>query len=243
MKKQKFTKGRATPKKETEMPAMIDDPASPAIYRRSGAAPYPQPGDPLPSSIQPRSLVLRDRTTKATLIPFSAPSQVPLSLLDYLRQQLNREIEKGDTYPMIDNFTFEAFGPYWFQNFGAVMLLGDIAGGADEVRRMEEQEGGVNWEKQCLGSFYIKPNYPGRSSHVCNGGFLVTDGARNRGVGRLMGECYLEWAPLLVSFVFPWFCRTHCLSVRGRQKQQSAPASINDSFPHMRTLLLSQISV
>ncbi|KAF9639416.1 putative histone acetyltransferase spt10 protein [Lasiodiplodia theobromae] len=179
------------------MPAMIDDPASPAIYRRSGAAPYPQPGDPLPSSIQPRSLVLRDRTTKATLIPFSAPSQVPLSLLDYLRQQLNREIEKGDTYPMIDNFTFETFGPYWFQNFGAVMLLGDIAGGADEVRRMEEQEGGVNWEKQCLGSFYIKPNYPGRSSHVCNGGFLVTDGARNRGVGRLMGECYLEWAPLL----------------------------------------------
>ncbi|KAK0642436.1 Protein SPT10 [Lasiodiplodia hormozganensis] len=176
---------------------MIDDPASPAIYRRSGAAPYPQPGDPLPSSIQPRSLVLRDRTTKATLIPFSAPSQVPLSLLDYLRQQLNREIEKGDTYPMIDNFTFETFGPYWFQNFGAVMLLGDIAGGADEVRRMEEQEGGVNWEKQCLGSFYIKPNYPGRSSHVCNGGFLVTDGARNRGVGRLMGECYLEWAPLL----------------------------------------------
>lgn len=28
----------------------------------------------------------------------------------------------------------------------------------------------------------------GRSSHVCNGGFLVTEAARNRGVGRLMGE-------------------------------------------------------
>ncbi|EKG17035.1 hypothetical protein MPH_05724 [Macrophomina phaseolina MS6] len=95
---------------------------------------------------------------------------------------------------MIDNFTFEAFGPYWFSNFGAVMLLGDVKN-ADDVRRMEEE--GCNWEKQCLGSFYVKPNYPGRSSHVCNGGFLVTDGARNRGVGRLMGECYLEWAPLL----------------------------------------------
>ena len=60
---------------------------------------------------------------------------------------------------------------------------------------------GVEWEKVCLGSFYVKPNYPGRSSHVCNGGFLVTDAARNKGVGRLMGEGYLEWAPKLVSTV------------------------------------------
>lgn len=59
------------------------------------------------------------------------------------------------------------------------------------------EERGVDWTKECLGSFYVKPNYPGRSSHVCNGGFLVTDAARNRGVGRLMGECYLDWAPKL----------------------------------------------
>ena len=88
-----------------------------------------------------------------------------------------------------------SFGPYWFQNFGAVMLLGDI-GSVEDVVRMEQRR--TNWEKTCLGSFYIKPNYPGRSSHVCNGGFLVTDAARNRGVGRLMGEGYLEWAPKLV---------------------------------------------
>lgn len=31
-------------------------------------------------------------------------------------------------------------------------------------------------------------NAVGRSSHICNGGFLVTEAARNRGVGRLMGE-------------------------------------------------------
>ena len=71
------------------------------------------------------------------------------------------------------------------------MLLGEMEG-------IEELQEGTDWEKVCLGSFYIKPNYPGRSSHVCNGGFLVTDAARNRGVGRLMGEGYLEWAPKLV---------------------------------------------
>ena len=95
-----------------------------------------------------------------------------------------------------------SFGPYWFQNFAAVMLLGEI-GSVEDVVRMDQRR--TNWEKVCLGSFYIKPNYPGRSSHVCNGGFLVTDAARNRGVGRLMGEGYLEWAPKLVCFISDFF--------------------------------------
>lgn len=131
----------------------------------------------------------------ATLIPFTSPEQVPLTLRAYLSDQFSREIEKGDTYPVTDPLPFEAFGPYWFGVFGAIMLQGNISG-IGEVHQMARQ--GHDWEKACLGSFYIKPNYPGRSSHICNGGFLVTDGARNRGVGRLMGETYLEWAPRLV---------------------------------------------
>ncbi|KAJ9666462.1 Protein spt10 [Coniosporium apollinis] len=176
------------------MPAMLDDPAGPAIYRVSGEPPYPTPNSPLPPEIVPRTVTLRDRVTTATLMPFSAVNQVPVSLLSYLCDQLNREIEKGDTYPMVNPMPLESFGPYWFQNFGAVMLLGDLHDTSD-VWKMESE--GRDWEKDCLGSFYIKPNYPGRSSHVCNGGFLVTDAARNRGVGRLMGEGYLEWAPKL----------------------------------------------
>jgi hypothetical protein len=125
---------------------------------------------------------------------------VPLSLLSYLTSQMNREIEKGDTYPMTTSMTIDFFGAYWFANFAAVMLLGDWGGDDDEVmlRLASSENVEKDWEKECLGSFYVKPNYPGRSSHVCNGGFLVTDGARNRGVGRLRGECYLEWAPKLV---------------------------------------------
>ncbi|KAH7029221.1 uncharacterized protein B0I36DRAFT_363792 [Microdochium trichocladiopsis] len=84
----------------------------------------------------------------------------------------------------------DKFSAYWFQNFAAIMLLGSIES-ADQVVE------GKDWSKECLGSFYIKPNYPGRSSHVCNAGFLVTDASRNRGVGRLMGETYLIWAPRL----------------------------------------------
>ncbi|KAL8934057.1 MAG: hypothetical protein Q9211_005430 [Gyalolechia sp. 1 TL-2023] len=177
------------------MPAMLDDPTAPVIYRTSGPPPYPTPSDPqIPSSITPRQVTLRDRITIASLIPFSNPNDVPQSLLTYLCSLLNLEIEKGDTYPMISPMPLSTFGPYWFQNFAAIMILGEVHS-IDGVRNLEDS--GVDWGQVCLGSFYVKPNYPGRSSHVCNGGFLVTEAARNRGVGRLMGEGYLEWAPKL----------------------------------------------
>lgn len=173
------------------MPANLDDPANPTIYRTSGEPPYPGPDKPgLPSDIVPRQVTLRDRQTVATIVPFASRDQLPHSLGVYLCDQLNKEIDGGDTYPMIDRFTPDSFTQYWFQNFGAVMLLGEI-NGADQVVE------GKDWSKECLGSFYIKPNYPGRSSHVCNAGFLVTDASRNRGVGRLMGESYIDWAPRL----------------------------------------------
>lgn len=175
------------------MPAMLDDPSAPTIYRTSGEAPYPIPHDPnpsLPADVFPRQVTLRDRVTTATLVPFSSQHQVPRSLLAYLCDQLNAEIEMGDTYPMIDPMPLDKFAGYWFQNFGAIMLLGNIESANDVVE-------GTDWTVNCLGSYYIKPNYPGRSSHVCNAGFLVTSAARNKGVGRLMGESYLDWAPRL----------------------------------------------
>lgn len=180
------------------MPAVVDDPASPTIYRVSGQPPFPDPAAGLlpsslllPADIVPRKVTLRDRQTVATILPVGAARhQVPASLVTYLCGQINREIEGGDTYPMMETFTPDSFADYWFQNFGAVMLLGDIES-ADDIPDSHD------WARDCLGSFYIKPNYPGRSSHVCNGGLLVTDASRNRGVGRLMGESYIDWAPRL----------------------------------------------
>jgi hypothetical protein len=157
-------------------------------------------------------VVLRDRITTATLIPFNTIATVPLSLLSYLCSQMNREIEKGDTYAMTQQMAIDYFGSYWFANFVAIMLLGDWGNTMEQTMAKLASSENVekDWEKECLGSFYIKPNYPGRSSHVCNGTFLVTDGARNRGVGRLMGEGYLEWAPKLVSYATSVGCGFSC---------------------------------
>lgn len=44
------------------------------------------------------------------------------------------------------------------------------------------------------GAFYIKPNFPGRCSHVCNGGFITDTRRRRRGVARLMGQAFLRLA-------------------------------------------------
>ena len=173
------------------MPAILDDPDAPTIYRLSGDPPYPDPARPsVPPSVVPRHVTLRDRQTVATVVPFASRHQVPESLLRYLSDQFNKEIDGGDTYPMMEGMSTDKFASYWFQNFGAIMLLGNIES-ADEV--VEDKD----WSRDCLGTFYIKPNYPGRSSHVCNAGFIVTDASRNRGVGRLMGETYLDWAPKL----------------------------------------------
>ncbi|EAQ83568.1 hypothetical protein CHGG_09972 [Chaetomium globosum CBS 148.51] len=147
-------------------------------------------GSAMPPPILPRHVTLRDRQTVATVVPFASQHQVPGSLLRYLSDQFNKEIDGGDTYPMLEPMAVDTFSAYWFQKFGGVMLLGHIESAAEVVE-------GTDWSKECLGTFYIKPNYPGRSSHICNAGFVVTDAARNRGVGRLMGETYLEWAPKL----------------------------------------------
>lgn len=172
------------------MPANLEDPDRPTIHRVSGEPPYPDPDHPsLPPGVEMYEVTLRDRQTVATLVPFASHEQVPRSLLAYLSAQFNKEIEGGDTYPLIDPMTSDEFARHWFQNFGAIMLLGSI----DDIARADADRN--DWVRGCLGSFYIKPNYPGRSSHICNAGFLVTDRSRNRGAGRLMGEAYLDWAP------------------------------------------------
>ncbi|RCI17347.1 hypothetical protein L249_3134 [Ophiocordyceps polyrhachis-furcata BCC 54312] len=168
------------------MPAMLDDPARPAI--RQWPSSENMPG-PLPKA---RCVTLRDGHTKATILPFTSPDRVPASLLEFLCDQFNKEIEAGDTYPMVDAMTVAAFGEYWFQTFAAIMLLGVL----DDVNASSNDDVDY-WSDLCLGSYYVKPNYPGRSSHVCNAGFLVAEGARNRGVGRLLGESYVDWAPKL----------------------------------------------
>lgn len=176
---------------------MLDDPSAPPIHQTSfpSSQPnsYPNPQRPSNAGIFPRHVTLHDSTT---ILPFTsqALATLPSSLLSHLCSQLNHEIARGDTYPMTTTFTPEAFGAYWFSNFAAVMVLGSVES-LQDLAKSEGEE--IDWEKFCLGTFYIKANYPGRSSHVCNAGFLVCDTWRGRRVGMALGEAYLDYAPKL----------------------------------------------
>lgn len=58
----------------------------------------------------------------------------------------------------------EQFAEYWFGTFAVVAVLDEEgAGEGEDVDGLKE---GREWEKVCLGSFYIKPNYPGKSDQI-----------------------------------------------------------------------------
>ncbi|CAD5124581.1 DgyrCDS12854 [Dimorphilus gyrociliatus] len=61
-------------------------------------------------------------------------------------------VNVGESYPQ-DSATLEEFRSYYLTH--QVFVVKD------------SKEGNI------LGAFYVKPNFPGRSSHICNSGFLV----------------------------------------------------------------------
>ncbi|SCV03654.1 LANO_0G05446g1_1 [Lachancea nothofagi CBS 11611] len=163
------------------------------------------------------------------------PEQLPAGLLAFLLDEFNMEIDKGDSLPYYEPLAVEGFCETWFHAEGLVciMVLGEIpeldysdsstTGGAGSssddpqaevtrhtgqyLRRKERRNLNLNiqWEKQCLGAFNLRPAYPGRSSHVVTASFLVNAGIRGKGIGRTLVECFLNWAPQLgfTSSVFP----------------------------------------
>jgi hypothetical protein len=63
------------------------------------------------------------------------------------------------------------------------------------VRALEpglDADGKPSATGDVIGCFYVKPNFPGRCSHVCNGGFITKSNFRKQGAGRLMGACFLR---------------------------------------------------
>ncbi|KAK9451601.1 uncharacterized protein V1518DRAFT_409010 [Limtongia smithiae] len=110
-------------------------------------------------------------------------------LIAVLWKLLNREIEGGRTYPQWDTLSFIDFRNYWFILFTAVIILDESSGELDLTFK--------NAEELALGTFYVKPNYPGRCGHVCNAGFLVSDKFRGQKIGKTLGAQYVKWAPQL----------------------------------------------
>ncbi|HJT19959.1 MAG TPA: GNAT family N-acetyltransferase [Nitrospira sp.] len=114
-------------------------------------------------------------------------SPVQLSLADErdiesLKALYRVIVEEGNSYPH-DRFPdHEEFIDYWFR--GKKTL---VAYAPDRERAAGKM----------AGAFYLKPNWPGRSGHVANAGFIVAPEWRKHGLGWLLGETMLRYATQL----------------------------------------------
>ncbi|MBD2092114.1 GNAT family N-acetyltransferase [Microcoleus sp. FACHB-1515] len=102
---------------------------------------------------------------------------------EIVRSLLNTVVMEGQTYPHLQPLSEAEFAAYW--------LVQD----AFVVRKVEASDRSQSMTGEILGAFYLKPNFPGRCSHICNAGFIVQPAARGLGIGRFMGEAMLAIAP------------------------------------------------
>ncbi|PSR74947.1 hypothetical protein PHLCEN_2v9436, partial [Hermanssonia centrifuga] len=128
-------------------------------------------------------------------------------LLQYLHTCFAEELERGMTYPQEilqgETYTQSMFEGYFF---GADVLLGvvgegDLPDGKNDGSVVEllldVARNGRSWEESVAGVYYVKPNYPGRSSHICNAGFLIPPAQRAKGFGAVLARSYLHYGPRL----------------------------------------------
>ncbi|MEM9926207.1 MAG: N-acetyltransferase [Cyanobacteria bacterium P01_D01_bin.50] len=151
--------------------------------------------------------------------------------LEQVRTLLNAVIIEGKFYPQKQPLTQSEFKAYW--------LLGD----AFVVKAVN-----VNPQFQpqsVLAAFYIKPNFPGRCSHICNAGFIVQPQMRGQGIGRMMGETMLSIASDLgyKAVMFNLVFETNIPSIRlweslGFQKIGCIPAAVELDNNQTRNALI-----
>jgi L-amino acid N-acyltransferase YncA len=101
--------------------------------------------------------------------------------VEAVRALLNEVIVDGQTYPQSQPLDESGFAAYWMSR--DTFVVREI-----EADPLTQTPGKI------LGAFYLKPNFPGRCSHVCNAGFIVQPSMRGQGIGRWMGECMLAIA-------------------------------------------------
>jgi len=138
-----------------------------------GVIPRPAGANPeAVSALLPAKTTLKD----ATPVVLQRVDPTDLNQLKILQEMLNFEIVDGRTYPQEAPMDLAQFKTY-FLAYDAFVL--------------------ETVDKQVVGTFYVKPNFPGRCSHVCNGGFITHEAWRGRGAGTILCDYFLKIAPLL----------------------------------------------
>jgi L-amino acid N-acyltransferase YncA len=97
---------------------------------------------------------------------------------------------------------------------------------------------------RVLGSYYVRPNQPGRGAHVANAGYMVESAARGRGVAAALCEHSLDTARRLGfrAMQFNFVVSTNEAAVRAWQRHGfSVVGRIPAAFRHERLGLVDTL--
>lgn len=115
-----------------------------------------------------------------------------------VRALLNYFVDEGTTYPQDHPLSEEEFAAYWMSRDAFVVraVRSSFPDGvtAPTPGHHNIAKDSIKQPPEILGAFYLKPNFPGRCSHICNAGFIVQPATRGQGIGRYMGESMLAIA-------------------------------------------------
>ncbi|KAL4243321.1 Mitochondrial N-acetyltransferase [Abortiporus biennis] len=128
-------------------------------------------------------------------------------LIPYLHATFEEVLQHGMTYPQEviqgEPYTQSMFESYFFGGDVLVAIVGNDAfavgkaDGSEVFMGLDEARNGRSWKDCIAGFYYVKPNYPGRSSHICNAGFVVPSSQRAKGFGSVLARSYLHYGPSL----------------------------------------------
>ena len=86
-------------------------------------------------------------------------------------------VAAGEGYPQLPPLSREAFEAVWVDHVAAVIA--------------------ARVDGRLAGAYYLKPNFPGRSAHIANAGYVVDSSYRGRGIGRRLIQDSIARAPAL----------------------------------------------
>ena len=126
-------------------------------------------------------------------------------------------IRSGDTYVFEPETPEDEMLDYWFAPEKHVYVAED--------------------DGKILGTFWLKPNYPGQGSHVCNAAYMVSPDAAGKGIGRKMADHSLDEARRLgfKAMQFNFVVKSNTAAVRLWQSiGMEIIGEIPDAFDHAR---------
>ncbi|KAG8739059.1 hypothetical protein FRC10_006216 [Ceratobasidium sp. 414] len=152
-------------------------------------------------ALETRSYSFAKKPGCTVLVVHVTRQSAPTELIGLLNDEFARELEAGQTYPQesMDRATFESY--FFAADVFVGMVVADEEAATLAHKSIEGVRAGRSWDESVVGHAFNHPSVPSHDAdytmQICNAGFVVRPRFRRLGVGKILGESYVQNAPLL----------------------------------------------